>query len=130
MYYRLAPAKPDALGAPSGMLEFVHEAFSACLEHLARLAEIDCFYAEKTSKRHRELIAKGSVPRNQTNESLVAGVLASGGEDGRVCVWDIAKSAAPAGETLPPNSQVPPQLLFQHMGHRAQVMLCFKSLSL
>ncbi|KAK9814957.1 hypothetical protein WJX73_003132 [Symbiochloris irregularis] len=51
-----------------------------------------------------------------------SGVLASGGEDGRVCVWDIHKSAPPEGESLPPSSRLPPQLLFQHMGHRAQVV--------
>jgi len=44
------------------------------------------------------------------------GVLASGGEDGIICVWDL-KSAQPAAGT----TKHPPQLLFQHAGHRSPV---------
>jgi WD40 repeat protein len=47
------------------------------------------------------------------------GVLASGGEDGIICVWDIKSGqTAAAGPTA---TKHPPQLIFQHAGHRSPV---------
>ncbi|RMZ53608.1 hypothetical protein APUTEX25_003142, partial [Auxenochlorella protothecoides] len=55
-----------------------------------------------------------------------AGALASGGEDGLLCLWDVeASGQAGAGEhqdAKRPRSAVPPQLVFQHAGHRSPVV--------
>lgn len=40
-----------------------------------------------------------------------------------MCVWDTLRTVPPEGESLPAGSKIPPQLLFQHMGHRAQAGL-------
>ena len=54
-----------------------------------------------------------------------AGVLASGGEDRRVCVWDLEKTAAPGAAPEPGLEKRAgrsiPQLVFSHAGHRASV---------
>ena len=56
---------------------------------------------------------------------VLAGVLASGGEDRRVCVWDLEKTAT-AGAAPEPGLEKRagrsiPQLVFSHAGHRASV---------
>ena len=57
----------------------------------------------------------------------LAGVLASGGEDKRVCIWDLEKTAAPGAAPEPGLEKRPgraiPQLVFSHAGHRASVRL-------
>ena len=57
-----------------------------------------------------------------------ASVLASGGDDRRIAIWDLdrAPSEPPAGLAASPTSSPhkqrhPPQLLMQHVGHRAPV---------
>ncbi len=45
-----------------------------------------------------------------------AGVLASGGDDRRICIWDLNRTGG--GEAA---SQRPPQLMFLHSGHRGGV---------
>ena len=54
-----------------------------------------------------------------------AGVLASGGEDRRVCVWDLEKTATPGAASEPGLEKRAgrsiPQLVFSHAGHRASV---------
>lgn len=53
------------------------------------------------------------------NYACNPGVLASGGEDGIICVWDIKSGqTAAAGPTA---TKHPPQLIFQHAGHRSPV---------
>lgn len=56
---------------------------------------------------------------------MPAGVLASGGEDRRVCVWDLEKTAAPGAAPEPGLEKRAgrsiPQLVFSHAGHRASV---------
>lgn len=64
-----------------------------------------------------------------------AGVLASGGEDRRVCVWDLEKTAAPGAAPEPGLEKRAgrsiPQLVFSHAGHRASVsahmVMCLQS---
>ncbi len=57
----------------------------------------------------------------------MAGVLASGGEDKRVCIWDLEKTAAPSAAPEPGLEKrlgrAIPQLVFSHAGHRASVRL-------
>jgi hypothetical protein len=50
------------------------------------------------------------------------GVFASAGEDRLLCVWDLA-ARPPEGEAASkrPRSAVPPEMLFQHAGHKAPV---------
>ena len=54
-------------------------------------------------------------------------MLASGGEDKKVCVWDLEKTAAPSAAPEPGFEKRPgraiPQLVFSHAGHRASVSL-------
>ena len=59
---------------------------------------------------------------------MCAGVLASGGEDGAIAVWNLA--AAAEGQNVlstvmrqeeEKGIRMPPQLLFQHFGHRHTV---------
>ena len=61
------------------------------------------------------------------SQMCVPGVLASGGEDRRVCVWDLEKTAAPSAAPEPGLEKRPgraiPQLVFSHAGHRASVSL-------
>ena len=47
------------------------------------------------------------------------GVFASGAEDGYLNVWDILKIGAP--QTLEQQKNAPPEIMFQHAGHRTQV---------
>lgn len=60
--------------------------------------------------------------------TCAAGVLASGGEDGAIAVWNL--TAAAEGQNVlstvmrqeeEKGIRMPPQLLFQHFGHRATV---------
>ena len=60
--------------------------------------------------------------------TCAAGVLASGGEDGAIAVWNL--TAAAEGQNVlstvmrqeeEKGIRIPPQLLFQHFGHRATV---------
>ena len=63
-----------------------------------------------------------------TGPSVYAGFLASGGEDGAIAVWNLA--AAAEGQNVlstvmrqeeEKGIRMPPQLLFQHFGHRHTV---------
>ncbi|KAK9838348.1 hypothetical protein WJX81_006464 [Elliptochloris bilobata] len=47
------------------------------------------------------------------------GVLASGGEDRRICIWDLNRGAG--GGTGDGDAKRPPQLMFLHSGHRGGV---------
>ena len=47
------------------------------------------------------------------------GVFASAAEDGYLNVWDAGKAGAP--QTAEQKKTAPPELLFQHAGHRSQV---------
>jgi hypothetical protein len=54
------------------------------------------------------------------------GVFASGGEDHLIAVWDLERRGdlgadGEAPEPKRPRASLPPQLMFQHAGHRSQV---------
>ena len=75
-----------------------------------------------------------------TGFSLCTGVFASGGEDQLIAVWDLertgettpaAAAAASAAGDEEQEPGLPPQLIFQHAGHRSQVSLaCFQMVKL
>jgi hypothetical protein len=56
-------------------------------------------------------------------------VFASAGEDRLLCVWDLEARGGDAEQAAKrQRSAIPPQMLFQHAGHRAPVRLpgiCF-----
>lgn len=65
---------------------------------------------------------------------MCAGVLASGGEDCKVCIWDLEKTApaptaAEAGVEKRGGRAIP-QLVFTHAGHRASVRLVNTALAM
>lgn len=57
-----------------------------------------------------------------------SGVFASGGEDHLIAVWDLERRGdiGGEGEAQPEpkraRTAIPPQLMFQHAGHRSQVI--------
>jgi len=63
-------------------------------------------------------LASSYPPKSPSRLDTVprAGVLASGGDDRRICIWDLNRTGG--GEAA---SQRPPQLMFLHSGHRGGV---------